>query len=141
MNTAMSFTIKPISADDTLPLRQRVLWPDYPVEYSMVEGDASALHSGGFLKGELICVASLYQDGSKIRLRKFATDTAFQGRGYGSEMLTYLLGVAKAAGAEILWFDARESALRFYERHGCHPEGERFFKSEIPYRRVAKFLL
>ena len=106
----------------------------------MVDGDASALHFGGFLNDKLICVASLYQDGHQIRLRKFATDPAFQGRGYGSKMLAHLFNAAKATGAKVFWFDARESALPFYQRNGYTPEGERFLKNDVAYRRITRAL-
>lgn len=136
----MSFVIKPISVEDALPLRHKVLWPDHPVEHSMVVGDETALHFGGFLEQELICVASLFRDGSAIRLRKFATHPDFQGKGYGSVMLRHLLEVAVQSGATTFWFDAREAALPFYERHGFTKEGERFFKGDIPYFRMSQDL-
>ena len=136
----MTFQIKPIPAQDTLPLRHKVLWPDHPVEHSMVDGDDDARHFGGFLEGKLVCVASLFKDADSVRLRKFATDPAFQGQGLGTQMLAHLLEEAKAEGAITFWFDARESALPFYQRNGYHPEGERFFKSNVPYRRVRRDL-
>jgi len=136
----MLFSIKPITAEATLPLRHQVLWPDHPMEHSKVEGDGNALHFGGFVGANLICVASLFQDGSSIRLRKFATDPGYQGRGYGTLMLQHLLQIAKATDAQIFWFDARETALPFYERNGYTPEGERFFKGDVPYRRITRNL-
>ena len=136
----MTFTIRPISAADTLPLRHKVLWPDHPVEHSMVKGDAKALHFGGFQDDKLVCVASLFQDGESMRLRKFATDPEFQSKGFGTQMLEHLVEVAKAKGAQQFWFDARESALPFYERNGYAAEGERFYKGDVPYRRVTRAL-
>lgn len=136
----MTFTIRSISATDTLPLRHKVLWPDHPVAHSLVEGDSKALHFGGFADDKLVCVASLFQDGDNIRLRKFATDPEFQGKGFGTQMLNHLLEVAKTKSASQFWFDARESALPFYERIGYAAEGERFYKGDVPYRRVTRSL-
>lgn len=132
----MSFQIKSVGAKDTLPLRQQVLWPDHPIAQSQVDGDEDALHFGGYLDKKLVCVASLFWEEPGIRLRKFATDPAFQGQGIGTKMLSHLLKEAQATGAETFWFDARESALPFYERNGYSPEGKRFFKGDIPYRRI-----
>ncbi|CUI71000.1 GNAT family N-acetyltransferase [Cognatishimia activa] len=135
----MNLTIKRISDAETLPLRHKVLWPNHPIEQSKVEGDETASHFGGFLDGGLVCVASLFEDDG-IRLRKFATDPDYQGQGFGSEMLAYLLERAKETDATFFWFDARESALPFYERNGFKPEGPRFFKNAVPYRRVRRSL-
>lgn len=138
---AMTFTIKPIAPKDTLPLRHKVLWPDHPMERSKVEGDETASHYGGYFESTLVCVASLFQEGNGMRLRKFATDPAFQGRGFGTQMLDHLLKEAKATGANVFWFDARESALPFYERNGFTPKGKRFFKGNVPYRRISRALV
>ncbi|WP_370227852.1 GNAT family N-acetyltransferase [Cognatishimia sp.] len=141
MPSHVSLTINQISAAQTLALRQAVLWPEHPIEASKVEGDETALHFGGFLGGDLICVASLFQDGGQdgggVRLRKFATDPAHQGKGFGSDMLVYLVAQAREAGASDFWFDARETALGFYERHGFTTKGERFFKKGLPYWRMS----
>lgn len=136
----MQLKIKTITAKDTLPLRHKVLWPDHPIEQSMAKGDEQASHFGGFLGEKLVCVASLFTEGEGIRLRKFATDPAYQGQGIGTKMLDHLLKAAQAMDAKTFWFDARESALPFYERNGYTPEGERFFKGDIPYRRITRAL-
>ena len=136
----MSILIQAISAKDTLPLRHKILWPDYPIESSIVDGDETALHFGGFLDENLICVASLFRDGSAVRLRKFATDVNVQGQGFGSAMLQHHLEIALKSGAKVFWFDAREAALPFYERYGFTKEGGHFFKGDIPYFRMSQRL-
>ena len=136
----MSIVIKAISAGDTLPLRHKILWPGYPVEHSMLDGDETAMHFGGFLEEKLICVASLFRDGQTVRLRKFATDANFQGLGFGSLMLQHLLKVAHDLDAEVFWFDARETAVPFYKRLGFSINGNRFFKGDIPYFRMSQSL-
>lgn len=136
----MSIVIKAISAVDTLPLRHKILWPGYPVEHSMLDGDETAMHFGGFLEEKLICVASLFCDGEAVRLRKFATDAKFQGLGFGSLMLQHLLKVALDLGVEVFWFDARETAVPFYKGLGFSIDGNRFFKGDIPYFRMSQSL-
>ena len=132
--------IRTITTEETLPLRQAVLWPDHPLSASRVEGDEAALHFGGFVGDELVCTASLFPDGDQIRLRKFATLPDYQGHGHGTAMIQHLLDVARAQGAEMFWFDARESALPFYARFGFESFGDRFFKRDVPYRRMSKRL-
>jgi len=79
--------IKEIEADATLDIRHRVLWPDKPREFSLVDGDQSATHYGLFHNDELIGVASVFEIAGSVRLRKFAIDTAYQRRGYGAALL------------------------------------------------------
>lgn len=129
-----------ISAADTLPVRQMALWPDHPMSASQVDGDDDALHFGGFVADQLICVASLFPEGDSIRLRKFATHPEFQGQGAGSLMVRHLLAEATARGHTLFWFDARETALPFYVRFGFETKGARFFKRDLPYFRMVKRL-
>jgi len=48
--------IRNISWEETIPLRQSVLWPTKPPEYCHVEGEQDALHFGAFTNDELVCV-------------------------------------------------------------------------------------
>ncbi|CUH75747.1 putative acetyltransferase [Tritonibacter multivorans] len=129
--------IRAITAEQTLPLRQAVLWPDHPLSANRLEGDDSALHFGGFAGDRLVCTASLFSDKDQIRLRKFATLRDEQGQGRGTAMIHHLLAVARAQQAQVFWFDARESALPFYARFGFETSGDPFFKRDIPYRRMS----
>lgn len=95
-------------------------------------------------------VASLYLDvmqqsesGSftkAARLRKFATLESYQGRGIGSALFEHLLSELQGMNVHKLWFDARESAIQFYEKFGFQIEGKRFYKNHIPYFKMNKIL-
>jgi len=128
--------IRNISWEETIPLRQSVLWPTKPPEYCHVEGDQGALHFGAFTNDELVCVASVYLKSDKARLRKFATNADYQGQGIGSKMLKSILHSLKDTNAKTFWCDARESALGFYQRFGMQANGERFYKSDISYFKM-----
>ena len=137
--------IKPISWQETLPLRHKVLWPNEPPSFSKVEGDEDALHYGAFLEGEIVCVASIHFSSEPnhahektARLRKFATSHAHQGQGIGSAMLKRILADMKQEGVSTFWCDARETAMGLYHRFGMQAEGERFYKGDIPYFRMSK---
>ncbi len=132
--------ITTITANETLPLRQRALWPDHPPQASRVEGDATAQHYGGFEADQLICTASLFPSDASLRLRKFATAPEHQGCGFGSTMLQFLLDTARAQNMETFWMDARQSAQPFYARFGFSADGEVFFKRSVPYLRMSRRL-
>lgn len=137
----MQVQIDQITAADTLPLRHAVLWPDHPVEFSRVEGDESALHFGAYSGGELVCVLSLFEDGSSIRIRKFATRPDCQGQGVGTLMMRHALTQARMRGADRVWLSARASAMPFYERFGFAAFGEPALKQGQPYRKMQLGLL
>ena len=128
--------IRNISWEQTIPLRQSVLWPNKPPEYCHVDGDNDAMHFGAFANDKLVCVASVYISSNRARLRKFATKTDYQGQGIGSQMLKFILHSLNKTVVKFFWCDARESALSFYQRFGMQPCGERFYKAEVSYFKM-----
>ncbi|MBC7002195.1 GNAT family N-acetyltransferase [Photobacterium sp. BZF1] len=129
--------ITEITAEETLPIRHRVLWPNESVEFCRVPDDADGLHYGVYHDGALVCVASVFVSGEKARLRKFATQPEYQGQGIGSSMIEHILKALKEKGVSLFWCDARETAGGFYRRFGMAPEGERFYKGDVPYFKMA----
>ncbi|WP_235938602.1 GNAT family N-acetyltransferase [Thalassotalea algicola] len=119
-----------------MPIRHRVLWPDKPPEFCHIDGDAEAMHFGAFVNEILVCVASIYVDKNKARLRKFATDTSYQGQGVGSIMLNHIVQYLKKIQTEFFWCDARESALGIYQKLGMKKCSERFYKADVAYFKM-----
>ncbi len=113
------YTLGHISARETYPIRQAVLWPHTSCEEQALPRDEHALHFGAFLGGSSheerrqstsrpIAVVSVYPndpyssivdpgvlgyDASETschaRIRKFATLQEYQGKGVGSALLQY----------------------------------------------------
>ncbi|YCO02253.1 GNAT family N-acetyltransferase [Vibrio sp. VNB-15] len=132
----MELSIRPITWQEAMPIRHKVLWPHKVVEHCKVEGDEDAEHFGAFLNSALVGVASIYFDDNKARLRKFAVLPEFQRLSIGSSLIRYILANLQLSPVEYFWCDARESALVFYGKFGMQVEGERFYKSEIPYYKM-----
>ncbi|MFD2177681.1 GNAT family N-acetyltransferase [Veronia pacifica] len=138
MSQIPSVTIKPINWKETLPLRHKVLWPDKPVGFCLVDGDESAWHLGAYLDETMVGVASVFALGEQARLRKFAVDPEHQNKGIGSQMLTFIINALRQQGTvSTFWCDARESASAVYQRVGMKKYGERFFKGDIPYFKMS----
>lgn len=129
-----------ITAEQTLPIRHQVLWPDQSVEFCRVPDDADGLHYGVYDGDALVCVASIFISGDRARLRKFATLPAYQSKGIGSAVIEHILADLKVKSVCCFWCDARESAGGFYRRFGMAPEGERFYKGDVPYFKMAMIL-
>lgn len=128
--------IRVITWEETIPVRQSVLWPNKSHEHCHVDGDIDGLHFGAFIDEELVCVASVYLTLNKARLRKFATDTRYQHQGIGSKMLAHIIQSMKSRQVRHLWCDARESAIDFYKRFGLETCSERFYKIDIPFFKM-----
>lgn len=129
-----------ITAEQTLPIRHQVLWPEQSVEFCRVPDDADGLHYGVYEGGVLVCVASVFIAGDQARLRKFATLPEYQGKGIGTAVIEYILAELKGNNVRGFWCDARESAGGFYHRFGMAAEGERFYKGDVPYFKMAMIL-
>ena len=84
----------------------------------------------------LVGVASVYEHSRSVRLRKFAVDENYQGKGIGSALLVHAINQAKVNKASMFWCDAREDAIEFYKRFGLKVNGSKFYKSGIPYFKM-----
>ena len=136
------FVIQPIEPPQTYALRHAVLWPDKPLAYVQLPDDAAGQHFGAVVGGAVVAVISLFVGADGVaRFRKFATYPAWQGRGLGTALLRHVLAAARAQGAHVLWCDARQNTLPFYQRFGLAPEGEVFHKGEVPYVRLSCLLI
>lgn len=121
--------------DEILPLRARVLRVGTPsTDPRLPEDDAEgAFHLAGRRWGELVaCVSFLPQDTphrpgrTGWRFRAMAVDAALQGTGLGRQILAAGIDRARAAGAEVVWANARDTAIGFYESMGMVVVGDGF---------------
>ena len=152
--------IRRISAEQTVPLRHSVLWPDKPVSYVLLPEDASGYHYGAFLPDTTspVAVISVFVDPlppssdapsspsdikvKAARFRKFACDPAYQGRGIGTMLLQHVFDAAVSEmNCGVIWCDARTSAAGWYERRGMKKFGEMFYKGDIEYVRMKRELV
>lgn len=130
--------IKEISAAETWSLRHKVMWPNKPLEFVILPEDEDGFHYGLFEKERLVSVISLFKIGSEGQFRKFATDKDFQGKGYGSKLLSHLINEAKLRSIDCLFCSARTTAISFYEKFGMklasdivRKNGKDYVKMEI----------
>lgn len=78
--------------------------------------------------GELLAVATWWTVGDELHLLNFASAKAHRRRGLGRRLLTHVLAQAALAGCTQAILEVRASnagALRFYQRFGFAPIGER----------------
>lgn len=133
-------TVRPISAAETRPLRGAVLRPGQPPARLVYPGDDAegSFHAGAFVDGDLVGIATVYPEpmphapeadidpSNAFRLRGMATKPGLQGQGIGREVLGRCIDHVRAAGADVLWCNARVGALGFYQRLGFQTIGDEF---------------
>lgn len=133
-----SHQLRRITAEETRPLRQRVLRPHQPPEAMVYPGDdhPDTLHLGAYMGEQQVGVASLYReappgevDPAAWRLRGMAVAPELQGAGFGRALLERCVEHATEQGGTRVWCNARTSAARFYTVMGFAVVGDEF---ELP---------
>lgn len=125
--------IKIINADQTWELRQKVMWPAKELAYIKLPDDSAGRHYGLYDGGRLISVISTFERHREIQFRKFATSREFQGRGYGTKLLQYVMDAAAAGGARAIWCNARQDKAAFYQKFGLEKTAQEYERDEIQY--------
>jgi GNAT superfamily N-acetyltransferase len=71
-----------------------------------------------------------------------AVDPVRRGHGSGALLLAAGLERAGARGADVVWANARDTALAFYERHGFRVVGDGFVDATtaLPHHRIVRTL-
>ncbi|MBL7963978.1 MAG: GNAT family N-acetyltransferase [Flavobacteriales bacterium] len=124
-----------IRARDTWQLRQQVLRPHQTVEEMDYPNDRNpdSFHLGALDMNTLVGIASFYKEKHEgmngwiqWRLRGMAVDPHFQGKGVGRMLLKFAMDELKVKQVDVLWCNARENAMGFYQAHGFLIHGEPF---------------
>ena len=130
--------IKKITAFETIIVRHPVLRPGRPIESCHFDGDdlLSTSHFGLFLENQLAGVISafkaqnkLFSEENQYQIRGMAVLSEFQKKGFGEALLEYCENEIRLKSGNLIWFNARETAIGFYEKSGYEILGDQF---EIP---------
>jgi GNAT superfamily N-acetyltransferase len=122
--------IRAIKASQTWNIRHEVMWPDQPFEFVQLAEDDSGFHFGVFIEERLVSIVSCFIDGDEMQFRKLATLEEYQGKGIASELLHFILKLAKERGLKKVWCNARTNKKSFYEKFGMSDTHKIFTKSE-----------
>jgi GNAT superfamily N-acetyltransferase len=119
-----------VQPQEIIDLRHRILRTGLPVETASFPGDEDiyTLHFGVWHEPrherEIICCATFmlneFEGRTAWQLRGMATDEAYRGFGLGRRLLLYAeMSLSDMLGqVTLLWCNARESAIPFYEKNG-----------------------
>jgi GNAT superfamily N-acetyltransferase len=127
--------IKKISAENTFSVRNPVLRPNLPVETCRFEGDnlPSTSHFGFFVAEKVTGIVSVFEkinekwpNQKQIQIRGMAVLADFQKKGIGDQLLQHVIATETENKTELIWFNARENAVPFYEKLDFHIRGTAF---------------
>ncbi|ESU29431.1 acetyltransferase [Flavobacterium limnosediminis JC2902] len=132
--------IRQIEAEDTFSVRQPVLRPGKSIESCHFEGDnlGTTAHFGLSENEELLAVVSLYKTNypnckieNQFQMRGMAVLEKHQRMGLGEQLVKKAEHYVREKNGKLIWFNAREKAVPFYEKLGYKINGNPFEINDI----------
>lgn len=102
----------------TWRIRHVSMYPDHSFESVKLENDFDGIHFGIYENHELIGVVSLFIKDQVGQFRKLAILPEAQGKGFGKQLMLYLLDFCKTQHLSKIWCNARTNAKEFYFKLG-----------------------
>lgn len=139
MNTHPAL-IKQISYTETYPIRQVVLRPNRPLETCFFDGDSltTTYHFGAFQNENLAGIISAFknkhssfEEKNQYQIRGMAVLPEFQKYGLGKQLVLHTEEFLKQQKTELIWFNAREEAVGFYQKLGYKIIGDAFIIPDV----------
>ena len=136
----MMHSIQKITSTETYPVRHIVLRAGKPIESCQFNGDelGSTLHFGYYLNNQIIGVISLFEiDNShfiaqkSFQIRGMAVLPTFQRQGVGVALMKEAEKFCATQKADLIWFNARTTAVGFYQKMGYEIVGSEFEINEV----------
>ena len=122
-----------LSAEETWPIRHKVMWPDHPIDFVKLPNDSDGRHFGLYLDSDLVSVISLFTENNEVQFRKFATLQEYQGKGFGTQLLTEIMRIVTQEKVSKIWCNARITKTDFYGKFGMTLTQTRFTKADVDY--------
>ncbi len=124
-----------ISATATIPVRHAVLRVGKPLSSCVFEGDnlPTTKHFGVFENQILLGVITVLEKTNAVflpkkqfQIRGMAVLNEFQHQGYGFDLIQIAEKYIQEQKGNLIWLNARQSAVAFYEKLGYHIIGDSF---------------
>jgi GNAT superfamily N-acetyltransferase len=145
--------VRPMTSLEVRPLRLEVLRAGMVNQTVHFDGDddPTTIHLGAFDQDQNNVGVStwmqrpfpLAEEHKALQLRGMATAVNVQGKGIGALLLVAGQSHGREIGAHLIWANARDAALNFYNRHGYSTVGEGFIETvtQLPHHKVVKYLV
>ncbi|MBL6963734.1 MAG: GNAT family N-acetyltransferase [Bacteroidetes bacterium] len=102
------------------------------IEYEFEE---ESIHYLAFYEDEAIATARYRKTEEGIKLERFATLEEYRNKGIGAAILNKMLHDIRKEN-KMVYLNAQEVAVKFYEKHGFEVVGEMFMEAGIKHFRM-----
>lgn len=120
----------------TWRIRQLAMYPEKEILDMELAEDWDGMHFGLYHEHELTAVVSLFINGTTAQFRKMAVLPNDQRKGFGQQLLQYLINYCKNQQINSLWCNARVDAVGFYEKFGFVAIDESYVRNQIAYIKM-----
>ena len=107
-----------------------------PYDEEFDGNDFSATHVLGLIDGEPAVTARVRYFGDFAKLERLAVRREYRGRGYGHELLRFLITFCRRKGHDRLYLHAQRRLVRFYKMYGFKERGDPFEFSDFDYAEM-----
>ena len=134
------YSIQKINSTETYPVRHIVLRAGKPIESCQFNGDelGSTHHFGYYLNNQIIGVISLFEIDNSLfiaqrpfQIRGMAVLPTYQKQGIGEALVKEAEKFCTTQKADLIWFNARTTAVGFYQKMGYEIVGSEFEINEV----------
>ena len=146
----MMHSIQKIASTETYPVRHIVLRAGKPIESCQFQGDEleTTNHFGYYINNQIIGVISIFEINNKqflvqksFQIRGMAVLPSFQKQGIGEALVKESEKFCTTQKANLIWFNARTTAVGFYQKMGYEIVGSAFEINEVgPHFLMFKYL-
>ena len=112
------------------------MYPQKEIKEMELANDFDGVHFGLYHEDELTGVVSLFEKGNTAQFRKMAVLPNEQGKGFGNQLLCYVIAYCKQQKIETLWCNARTSAMGFYKKIGFVTSGDPYLQNQLAYIKM-----
>lgn len=129
-----------IPYQDTFSVRHPVLREGKPIESCLFDGDdlKTTKHFGLFVAKKIVGVVSIYKNKNStfkavnpFQIRGMAVLATFQKKGYGELLVLHCEKYILEQNGDLIWFNAREVAVGFYEKLHFSKWGNSFLIADV----------
>jgi len=141
--------IRRIHTSETFPLRIEILRKGIAKDFQFVGDEAATtFHLGAFIQDECVGILScmkkehaLWKETHVYQLRGMAVKSDLQNSGVGKALVMESLKILKERECKLVWCNARETAVGFYEKMNFKTIGSRFQIPKVGPHFVMFFIL
>ncbi len=116
--------------ENAVELRYRLFFKDFdlPIKIVFDELERSSQHFVLTLQGNLIAYGRLSKlEEAEFKISQVVVEPEMQRKGYGKELLAFIIKVAKDLGAKSLLLNSQKFATRLYESLGFAEIGDVYY--------------